>query len=1118
MMIGEVLPILFVGLGGAGGKVVGRIARKLRGDGTQTGKWDYRDKFSRSVRFAVIDTDSSATKTLREGRDGYGPVDETFLVSDFDKQQYAAMSRGDARSLPDPYFTQWVYDEYKFRGGDTAGAGQIRIESRLGLYHALQTTDLHNRFLRLLNDLRDQLNTAAAEKAAVQVHVAFSVMGGTGSGTFLPFAYFLKNLASGIAPIRIFGYAIQPHVYQEVTGANFDDVCANAYASLKELDFLNQIELDKKGRTFEFHYDVPQRVRDAAKVKDRPYELTYLIDVPAAFSTPSIIDAVSDSIFMQIYSPLGEKQFSDVDNYVKQSRQLYPEDLAQETGKGFTTHYGSIGMCVLHVPDDDILRYCAIRFASDAVNRYLLMRDAEMVPKDLRDDFNRFQVPQEKLRGLSEYDLQRELDRVFARKVEYLAEKLHEQSFWSRIGTVAGGIQERFVKSFNDLVEKTIGRATASLPQLGAEMITEPTWLATAHVQRLRQDVQSARESLEAEFEALRRTVAFDWWPEFLRNAGPASAPSLTAYEQRYSLLVLRGICPTILKPGDALLSQEGVDRAVSEEAAASNAWSDRAFDDLAKKLGAKCDDLRETAGRSFWEKTFSKDKLATEFEDSRRAIAKTYNDQVAGIRKALEDGIRGRLLKALYAAADEVLKKFRGIDLKGVAAAEDLERRAESYRQSGVLREKLPDGSMIEHFSEANQYAIDEEIFLGPTGSRAWDWFYEDQIRPLLEGPEQMNAVQAALTETLKPKVDSGGRIVPRSGDQMVSDIVVKIREKAEAVLEPRIKGPEGKAGLMLDEGIALEAIYMKVLDSPSRSGGILHALREYREGDRPIDGLRLWQHPNHGIYVKTYAEQKVARAARHKASVLCDMDRGVIEKLKFADQTLVGAHDHYRGDSPFAQALRNGSGVPQDNFLKAWYDAKRVFFYHYIVGVPLYAFPRVLGQLQVTYRAFQAKPNKAWYLHCDKNFEVVQDLDPADLKEHIMLRLPLLFAHELLKLDRETGVVKAKNLKDDFVLLAGTLEDAAEELISMKRHGSERYEELFAPDIKLIALCLERDKLDSDARTALETLEVSLKKLVAGMEDDEDVDEPVKLAHKKLLTMTRKLLALRGKAKKDA
>ena len=472
-MIGEVTPILFVGLGGAGARIVGRIAKMVRG------KWD-EEKYRDLAKFIVIDTDASVAKAIRRGREGFGPIDETFIVSDFDKQQYATLRRGEGFEIGDPYFNQWVHPDYTFRGGDTAGAGQIRIESRLGLYHAQETDDLATRLIDILDELRHHSHTAADVETSPQAHIFFSVAGGTGSGTFLPFAYFLKSLAKGRIPLTTYAYAVQPHVFQEVTGANFESVCANSYAALKELEFFNKLGIQTKDDPMdvEFHYDTATRLGDNPKVNSTPFQFTYVIDVPEHFYTEKILDAVADNVYFQIYSPFGAAQKSDVDNYVKNTRALYPADLAEATGKGYTIFYGSFGLGVLLVPDDDILRYCTLRFASDAVRAYLLMNDPVLVPPDRREEFNRFMVSREELDRLNAEAQKRRLDSIFVKKIELMADAFEERpdTFWGNLNKVTEGLAGRFEDAVDDLVDEVIGGIRDPLPTISSENITARTW------------------------------------------------------------------------------------------------------------------------------------------------------------------------------------------------------------------------------------------------------------------------------------------------------------------------------------------------------------------------------------------------------------------------------------------------------------------------------------------------------------------------------------------------------------------------------------------------------------------------------------------------------------------
>ncbi len=1110
MMIGEVTPILFVGLGGAGGRVVGRLAKRVRNQ-------ENARKYADLTKLVVIDTDASATKVLRQGKEGFGPVDETFVISDFDKQQYAALARGEQFAIEDPYFTQWVYPDYVFRGGDTAGAGQIRIESRLGLYHAQRTGDLHAKMQKLLNDLREHTRTGAAVDAPVQAHVVFSIAGGTGSGTFLSFAYFLQRLAQGVVPLQIFGYAIQPHVFEEVTGANFEDVCANSYAALKELEAFNQLEAQVGGaqRELELHFDVAERLGPRPTVQRRPFEATYLIDVPEGYYTPTLLDAVADAIHFQIYTPFGEKQASDVDNYAKHSRALYPADLARATGRGYTPFYGTLGLCVLQIPDDDLLRYCALRFAADAVRSYLLMADPELVPEARRAEFHRFQIPDAELKQLSQSAQKRRMDEVFVRKVELLADTYRErpESFWGRLGSVASGIEGRFDEALEALVDKVVGAAGETLPGLSPEAVATHTWTGDSAHQELRAKLRRAQDEVAARLEVQIQQAGYDWWPAFLASAGPPSAPDLTPYEQRYVLLALRGLCAS-LRGEDAPLSPESVERAAAEQDEASRAFSEASDADFARSLTARTEELRGTAPRSFWDRTFRSSDLDEAFEEARRGVVDVYNRRVGSLKLALRTRARAALLRSLAQACERVLDTFRNIDTQGEAAARELTQRAEDYRLKGVLREALPDGRLFEHYSEANEFVVDEEALLGPSRERLWDWYYADQILPLLRGPEQVKAVQHALTEALKPRHTPDGLEIPRSGQRVIQDIVFAIRATLQERLEERIRGLDGNSGLLLEDAIALEALYQRQMEW-ERGAAPREALRPFLGAGGSVDPAQLWEHPEVGSRIKAYVGEKLDRAVKHKAALFADVDREKLGAMPYAEATLVGAHRGYRGDGPFARSLATVVAGVKGSFLPEWRDAKRIVIYHYLRGVPLYVFPRVTGPLQAAYREHQENPHRAWYLHVDRNFEALPDLDPHDIKrsldEQASLRLPLFFAKGLLELS-EDGDVLLRGPGGEREFLAETLGAVAAALARTEGQRPEFYRTQIAPQYERLDHVLKRRRLDDGNRKLLAALEPKLAEAVLGLEGPAAADTPPNLAEalRALLAATRSLLAL--------
>ncbi len=192
----QVAPTLFVGLGGAGCKLIKRVHDHVRQ------RPDFKERYEQLTQFAYLDTNLHDLEKYRE------IAGDLFLISDFEKAEYSKLAGGKAYLDPDDYFTQWVPHDYKFRAGDTAGAGQIRIESRLGAYYQIKHKDFGLRFRRLIEKLKDHAHGhRKLDSQEIRIVIAYSVAGGTGSGSHLPIAYLLRDIAAQFGKPLIFGIA-----------------------------------------------------------------------------------------------------------------------------------------------------------------------------------------------------------------------------------------------------------------------------------------------------------------------------------------------------------------------------------------------------------------------------------------------------------------------------------------------------------------------------------------------------------------------------------------------------------------------------------------------------------------------------------------------------------------------------------------------------------------------------------------------------------------------------------------------------------------------------------------------------------------------------------------------
>ncbi|MCZ7680122.1 MAG: tubulin-like doman-containing protein [Sandaracinaceae bacterium] len=500
-----------------GGQAIGRIAKRLRA------ARDYSLKYERLVRFVAIDTNAADLAKLRQGYGSVGHVDSTITLSDFDKVEFAKLRRGETFADADPYFTQWVHPWYRFREESGAGAGQIRIESRLGFFRSVEVGELTRQLQDVLADLRSHQHGMRKQGAPLQVFVYFSVAGGTGSGAFLPFAYLLRDLI-GDGSARLFGFAILPDAFEEVVGKNRDGTLANGYAALEELEHLSRLDTQVAGaKSITFHYDPRNKHKTA--VDRRPFDLVYVVDRPADFSVDDVGEALADATYVQIFSPILGEQQGDYDNYTKESRAVFPPELGDE---GYTAFYGTLGGALMLLPRRDLLRYCARRFAATAVRRYLLLDDPTLVSDAQRERFRQFNVDREELERLSPEARADRLDTAFALKLDMLADQDREGGHWHRLKTVRDTAPARLAEH-TGRIEADLRASCAQIREISADRILDDAWTPAATMNALAREVAQAKSEVDARLGALLAQVeSGDFLAELLAKAGPDAAPELS--------------------------------------------------------------------------------------------------------------------------------------------------------------------------------------------------------------------------------------------------------------------------------------------------------------------------------------------------------------------------------------------------------------------------------------------------------------------------------------------------------------------------------------------------------------------------------------------------------------
>ncbi|MDE6295220.1 MAG: tubulin-like doman-containing protein [Muribaculaceae bacterium] len=180
------------------------------------------------------------------------------------------------------------------------GAGQMRSNGRF----AVTVNELNVKSF-ISNKITEINNASIIDNvdydllgSETEVHMVFSLGGGTGSGTFLNTAYLIKRM---YPTIKLSGYAVLSDVFRNmVTGAMSARVRPNAKGAIIDLDYLAHLTPD----------DTPVEIkwlRDTDRVNYRPFDALYFIDNTNENNDMfNHVDPLCEMIALAIVTSVGE--------------------------------------------------------------------------------------------------------------------------------------------------------------------------------------------------------------------------------------------------------------------------------------------------------------------------------------------------------------------------------------------------------------------------------------------------------------------------------------------------------------------------------------------------------------------------------------------------------------------------------------------------------------------------------------------------------------------------------------------------------------------------------------------------------------------------------------------
>jgi hypothetical protein len=260
-----IYPTLFVGLGGAGGHVLGRLNRLFQ---AEFGAALESGSDASPLQFLLLDTDDFE-KLDEEVRDGLGGAERNFLsLSHFNPRRYAERQL----SITDSDVHRWL-DRNALRYLDDAiihdGASRLRQLGRLCLHYHYERVEqrIRDKIDRALDaDVHTRAVRIKPEPRPIRVFLVTSSCGGTGSGTFLDVAMLISRIVrdrGAVPDMQAFVYLPFPFIE---ANAQIDPALEpfyqhNAWAFFEELNYF----IDNPERMPEHVLDPHRRLNDPAR-------------------------------------------------------------------------------------------------------------------------------------------------------------------------------------------------------------------------------------------------------------------------------------------------------------------------------------------------------------------------------------------------------------------------------------------------------------------------------------------------------------------------------------------------------------------------------------------------------------------------------------------------------------------------------------------------------------------------------------------------------------------------------------------------------------------------------------------------------------------------------------
>ncbi len=347
---------LYVGLGGTGMNALLHTKKTFM---------DTYGEVPPMIGFLGIDTDSGAYKksltTVRGEEVTLSPSEQLpILVKD-------------ARPIYDVHKEDfsWIPEKNLYAlTGMTLGAGQVRTNGRFAFtVNYVQVAQKVHNILNQITNARIQANDKYELLSAnTEIHMVFSVCGGTGCGTFINMAYLLRKEAPNC---KLTGYAVLPDIFKSMSRSGMAKVAPNAYGAIMDLDYLMHMGIGSNPIKLDY-------IKDSYEIRERPFNSVIFIDNKnEELDTYTHVDELTEMISLALVTSAGELSSASASVSDNLEKNITEGTMDIENKKAWAA---GMGICEIFYRNEEISDIYAIKAAKILIERmFNSCEDADII-------------------------------------------------------------------------------------------------------------------------------------------------------------------------------------------------------------------------------------------------------------------------------------------------------------------------------------------------------------------------------------------------------------------------------------------------------------------------------------------------------------------------------------------------------------------------------------------------------------------------------------------------------------------------------------------------------------------------------------------------------------------